>query len=210
MQHTDRRFIQWMVLAWGVVYVWSLSQTLPSELQRGSSWGVLVFGVVFMALIAVVLTAIVVAIPARVTMNLVLRDRRRSHLSETTVLTVLLTLFIAWVFEVRRERLNLAPPPGVATLSEFADTMPPPLRLELFQNDGRHYIVWTGELSGPVDVPSGHSCYIFDESGHLIDWQPETGDGGPVEDFLDSSAKKRPLTLDEALSIARSTVSLDN
>jgi len=140
----------------------------------------------------------------RIAMNVILKDRRCSHRSETAVLTLLLALIVAYVVEVRRERLGLAPPQGVATLSAFADAMPPPQTLDLVHHDGHAYIAWTGDLSGPFDLPSGPSCYIFNDDGDLVDWQPETGDGGPVEDFLRSSVKQQQLTLDEALRITRS------
>jgi hypothetical protein len=195
------------MLAWLAIYGLRLARVLPAELQRGTAAVILAFGVVFMALAAALLTAVFIAIPLRIMTNVILKDRRRSHRSETVVLALPLALTVAftvaYVFEVRRERSRLAPPEGVATLSAFADVMPPPERLELVHHDGRGYIAWTGALSGPYDVPSGPSCYIFNDKGCLVDWQSETGDGGPVEDFLRSSVKQKQLTLNEALRITR-------
>ena len=203
MRLADRRYIQMTIFGWLVIYGLLLVRVVSTELQRGTTAIILAFAVVFVALAAAMFTAVIIAIPLRITMNVILKDRRHPHRSETVVLTLLLVLIVAYVFEVRRERLRLAPPQGVATLSAFVDAMPPPQRLELVHNDGHGYIAWTGNLSGPCDLPSGPSCYIFNDNGHLVDWQPETGDGGPVEDFLRSSVKQKQLTLDEALRMTR-------
>ena len=42
---------------------------------------------------------------------------------------------------------------------------------------------------------------FLDGNGELVDWQPETGDGGPVDEFLQPSVEQRQLALDEALTI---------
>lgn len=202
MKLAERRFIRLTILAWVLIYGLFLAQMLSAELPRGANWQILAFGVVFIALAAGLATAVVFAVPARIIMNLMLKDRRRSHRSETIALTILLVLIVAYIIEVSRERMSLAPPKGVATLSAFADAMPPPRRLELVRSDGRDFIAWTGDFSGPCDLPSGPSCYVFDDNGKLVDWQAETGDGGPVEKFLLSSVKQMELTLDEALEIA--------
>ena len=46
------------------------------------------------------------------------------------------------------------------------------------------------------------AIYPARTNGKLVDWQAETGDGGPVEEFLCSSVKQGELTLDKALEIA--------
>jgi hypothetical protein len=79
--------------------------------------------------------------------------------------------------------------------------MPSPRDLRDVQTEGRQLIAWFGDLSGPLDLPSGPSCYIFDTTGKLVDWQVETGDGGPVENLLQASAQERSITLAEALQI---------
>lgn len=201
MHLADRRFIQVTSCAWVLIYGVLLIRALPAELQRGTSAIILAFGFVFSVFAAAIVTAIVVAIPLRITMNLFLQDRRCSHQSETIFLSLLLALIVAYVLEVQRERLGLYPPKGVATLSSFIDEMPPPRRLELIQSDGHEYIVWTGALSGPCDVPSGPSCYVFNPKGDLIDWQPETGDGGPVDELIHNSVQRRHVSMNEVLKI---------
>ncbi len=75
---------------------------------------------------------------------------------------------------------------------------------------GREYLVWFGEKSGPIDIPSGPSCYLFDADGKLLDWQLETGDGGRVEKFLQSSTKVRELTVEEAVKLKRTVTVFRN
>lgn len=207
MRLADRRYLQITVLACLVTYslfLWQLMREWPPALPRGENVAFVSYGVVFLAVFAAVVTAIVVAAPLRILMNVILKDRRRSHRSETVGLTLLLVLIVGYGFEVRREQARLAPPVGVATLPAFVDAMPPPQYLELVHNDGREYVAWFGEVSGPLDVPSGPSCYLFDDSGDLIDWQPETGDGGPVEAFLQSSERlEEEMTLEKALTVTR-------
>ena len=41
---------------------------------------------------------------------------------------------------------------------------------------------------------------FLDGNGELVDWHPETGDGGPVDEFLQPSVEQRQLALDEALN----------
>lgn len=210
MKLAERRFIRLTILAWVLIYGLFLAHMLSAELPQGANWQILASGVVFIALAAGLATAVLIAMPARIIMNLMLKDRRRSHRSETITLTILLVLIVAYVFEVSRERMNLTPPQGAATLSAFADAMPTPRRLELVRNNGRDFIAWTGDFSGPCDVPSGPSCYVFNDNGKLVDWQSETGDGGPVEEFLRFSVRQKELTVDEALEIVGSNPDSDS
>jgi len=170
MKLAERRFIRLTILAWVLIYGLFLAQMLSAELPRGANWQILAFGVVFIALAAGLATAVVFAMPARIIMNLMLKDRRRSHCSETIALTILLVLIVAYIIEVSRERMSLAPPKGVATLSAFADAMPPPRRLELVRSDGRDFIAVTmkgREVSHPRSktrqrhVPSAQSTRLL-------------------------------------------------
>ena len=199
MRLADRRFIQVTVSAWIFAYAAILVTILRAGLPVDADSSLLAFGVVFVGLAAALLTVIVVAIPLRIILNLTLKDRRRSHRTETIVLTVVLALVIGHTLEVSRERNRLAPPRGVTQLSDFAKLAPPPRRLELLQHDGDEYVVWFGELSGPIDLPSGPSCYLFDRHGELVKWQPETGDGGPVEEILRSSSRAGEISLEDAV-----------
>lgn len=121
-------------------------------------------------------------------------------------LAVVLSLYFLlshYFLEVERERARLAPPAGVKDLAAFSTSVSPPRRLTVVQHDGGEYIVWYGELSGPLDKPSGPSCYLFDSDGTLIDWQPETGEGARIDRFLESSSKGREITVQEALKMVK-------
>jgi len=135
-----------------------LARSLPTELQRDANWPILAFDLVFTAFAAGIVTAVVVVMPARIVMNLILKERHYSHHSEIIAITILLIFIVAYAFEVRRGRLNLAPPGGVATLSPFSVTMPSPRRLQLIQSEGQNRIAWTGDFSGPCDLVPGPSC----------------------------------------------------
>jgi hypothetical protein len=110
----------------------------------------------------------------------------------------------AYFNEVDKERRQLAPPVGVTDLSDFAEAMPPPSRWELVRHDGDEYVAWFGHLSGPFEVPSGRSYYLFDRQGKLVDWKPETGEGDSVDTFLKESSALGAITLDDALGRANS------
>src|SRR5262249_40901002 len=101
------------------------------------------------------------------------------------VASLALILFL-YVLEVRREDQRLAPPAGVTDFMAFSKRMSLPKRLAVVEHGGSEYIVWHGELAGPLAIPSGQSCYLFKGTGELIDWQPETGEGGRIDQFLQS------------------------
>lgn len=199
----DRRFIAVTVAAWLVAWAAIIVTILRSGLPADADRPILAFGIVFVGLVAAVLTVVFVAIPLRIVLNVALKERRRSHRTETVVLAAVLALLLGYTLEVRRERNQLAPPRGIERLSEFAKIAPPPRWLGLVRHDGNDYVSWYGEHSGPFDVPSGPSCYLFDNNGKLIDWQPETGDGGPVESFLQSSSRAGEISLEDALKLTQ-------
>lgn len=207
MLRADRRFLQAIFLAWLVVYTVLVLRFLRTEVSGGAKAYLVGFGIVFLGVVAALLTSVAVAIPLRIVLNLTIRHRRRSHRTETILLATVLILVIGYELEVQRERNRLEPPQGVTRLSDFAKAMSPPHRLELMRKDGSEYVVWFGELSGPIDIPSGHSCYLFDRNGDLLKWQPETGDGGPVDEFLRSSSNAGEITIDGALNIGTIAVS---
>jgi len=165
-----------------------------------------VVGWFFTALMAVFATGILVAIPLRVGLNLLVKERRKTHLKETVWLSLITILLFAYLWESHREFQALAPPINVTTIDEFSKSMPPPQHLRLIDAidvSGKQLIAWSGDLAGPLSLPSGRACYLFDNRGQLIDWQPETGDGGPVDDVIRTSKVVRTLTLAEALQMTQ-------
>lgn len=199
----DRRCMMVTIAAWLVAWASIIVGILRSGLPADADLSILAFGIVFVGLAAAVLTVILVAIPLRIALNVVLKERRRSHRTETVVLTAVLAVALGYPLEVIRERNQLAPPRGVSHLPEFAKVEPPPRWLELVRHDGNDYVAWYGAHTGPFDVPSGPSCYLFDSKGEFIDWQAETGDGGPVETFLRSSSRISKISLEDALRLTQ-------
>lgn len=63
------------------------------------------------------------------------------------------------------------------------------------------YIVWVGELAWEI-LRSGRSCYLFDESGALIQWSIETGDGHRLTEFVRAAYAAKRSSLKEALEFA--------
>ncbi|MCA8996950.1 MAG: hypothetical protein KDA80_08190 [Planctomycetaceae bacterium] len=124
---------------------------------------------------------------------------RLPHRSEIVTALVVIALLWAYIWEVCRERRALAPPSGVDTLAQFAKSMPKPRHLALVENNGTTAFVWIGETSGPFDQPSGPSCYLFDTSGKLLAWQPDTGEGGPLDSWAIAGHSAKEMTLSEAI-----------
>ena len=84
---------------------------------------------------------------------------------------------VAWIWLASRQLDALAPPSENVDFCTFADEMPPPQRLAIIEGaDSSIRIVWVGELAS-MSLPSGPSCYVFDESGTLVRWSTSTGDG---------------------------------
>ena len=94
---------------------------------------------------------------------------------------------VAVIFESSR----LAPPTGCATLECFMQNMPPAVHLSKITWNGQSRIVWIGDRMRGLSLPSGPACYVFDQNGQLIDWSPETGEGG-VLDEISSIARGSP------------------
>jgi hypothetical protein len=45
------------------------------------------------------------------------------------------------------------------------------------------YDVCIGPTMAFPALPSGPSCYVFDDQGQLFDWTPNVGEGHPVDEF---------------------------
>ena len=111
--------------------------------------------------------------------------------------------FAALLFEGERQARALRPPAGVTTLAGFAEAMPPPRFMRAPLTDGRRWILWYGKSMSSMALPSGPPCYVFDDRGALVHWQPDTGDGGRADEFLANSTVRPDITLAEALEMTR-------
>lgn len=200
MQRADRWLLTVSFLAWALM-TGLLIYSNREELGNETDLIRILIACGILAAASAILTVALITIPLRIAMNLAIKRHRRTRLMETITLLFYFILAIAYPFEVVRERRKLAPPKNVTTLVAFADQMPPPRGLALIRHHGSEYIAWRGEISGPVDLPSGAAYYLFDTNGNLFKWQPETGDGGPVDDILKSSEAMQTLTFQEAVAM---------
>ena len=108
-----------------------------------------------------------------------------------------------WVFIGARELQSLAPPPAANTLTTFAEHMPAPRRVAQIDDAGVKKIVWVGDTAMWA-LTSGPSCYVFDASGNLIEWDVSTGDGEPITRYLQPAWSSDPLTVEQALALVPS------
>ena len=120
-----------------------------------------------------------------------------------TVLAVMLVglAFYAWL--AKRELATLTPSSEDVSFATFADEMPPPRVLtHIHLRDGGERFVWSGEIADMI-LPSGGSCYIFDESGILVDWSPTTGDGESVDHIWRHAIEQKPVTIEDVQAILK-------
>ncbi len=102
-------------------------------------------------------------------------------------LAVVIILLGVWIFFAVLWYQSVTP--GGPTLTEHLTKFPAPERQRAFTQDGQKYLVLDGALHPLPRFPSGPPLYIFDSSGLLADWTPDSGDSG---DFF----KKWPGILD--------------
>ena len=96
----------------------------------------------------------------------------------------------------KRNLASLAPTSDHVSFDTFADEMPPPRILTHVRlRDGDERIVWGGEIANIM--ASGGSCYIFDESGTLVEWSPTTGDGESIDNIWRQVVDEKPVTVDD-------------
>jgi hypothetical protein len=117
---------------------------------------------------------------------------------------VTLSLFGSFV---RGEQNRLAPPEGVDTLDDFAESMPAPTKLAIVEESSTTYVVWIGEYATTWLLPSGPSCYVFDDAGDLLDWDWITGDGQSTTRLCELAWAAEALTVDEAIEFVRGNTS---
>lgn len=205
--HRDRsyRFWCWLnVLAFLAILTVLFADLIP-DLREGIQAGrpapfVWIVGSILCVLLAGLFWAVLVFVPSRIVLNLVVKNRRSAYRHETLVLLAVPVLIGAYVALCYRQHQSLKPPEGDVGIEQFAAAMPLPERVTLVDHDGRTYIAWFGELAW-LSLPSGPSYYLFDESGRLVDWVPETGDGDRISDMLDAAEHRRHISVEEALSI---------
>lgn len=118
---------------------------------------------------------------------------KRTTIKELSVIAgVSVTLCLIWLHFASAQRARLTPKPGT-TFGSFADAMSPPSRLAHVGNE----IVWVGD-DATLSLPSGPSCYVFDESGILVRWNLSTGDGERTTQDLVRAYGHEQISIEDA------------
>ena len=110
---------------------------------------------------------------------------------------VLVSLFFVWLHFASAQRARLTPRPRT-TFESFADQMSSPRRLSHVGNE----IVWVGD-DASLSLPSGSSCYVFDETGNLVRWNLSTGDGERTTEDLMQAYRSESISIDAAKELIR-------
>jgi len=93
----------------------------------------------------------------------------------------------------------LSPPSASVSFADFAEQMPAPRVLtEIHLRNGQKRIVWMSDVATMI-IPSGGSCYVFDESGVLLQWSPTTGDGESIDNIWKQAIDRKPVTIEQVM-----------
>jgi hypothetical protein len=131
------------------------------------------------------------------------RSRRSIIRGVLSCILVTIVCLGLWAWVIKLEMDAMSPPPNVKTFEEFAAVMPPPTWLAAVTHGNELSIVWRGDRCGPVFVPSGPACYLFDSRGTLLQWSPDTGDGSALDDFALEAARRPNQTVDDIRAILK-------
>jgi len=90
---------------------------------------------------------------------------------------IVLALFGAWLGLIGREYDALEPRGPM--LADLLVTLPDPSEVEAFNCRGEAYVVVYGRNELSFRIPSGPPAYMFDGTGRLVSWTPDTGEEDP-------------------------------
>jgi hypothetical protein len=112
------------------------------------------------------------------------------------VFAVLIALFAVWVVLVDRWGESVAP--GGETLAECLAKMPEPARAEVFTQDGQDYLLLTGTTQVFPRLPSGPPRYVFNKTGRLVEWVPDSK-SGTFWGLWPGASNRRAITREEMM-----------
>jgi len=125
---------------------------------------------------------------------------KRSTIKELSIwFGVIACLTISWAYFANGQRVKMVPKTGT-TFDTFVEDMPPPKRLAQVEDGSGKKIVWVGETA-LLSLPSGPSCYVFDDTGKLIRYNISTGDGEPTTKDLVIAYRADQITIEEAKTL---------
>lgn len=84
---------------------------------------------------------------------------------------------IAWIgSELRWARIN-SPNGRFASASEYLAAGRLPSRVAKITSNGSRFWIAYGPMDHWLAMPSGSAAYVFDESGRMVAWSRDSGDG---------------------------------
>jgi hypothetical protein len=125
-----------------------------------------------------------------------MKNLRVRRLLPVLAIPILLALYIE---NDLRLYIRVIPPPSVGTLREFLKWHPYDNRFFRHQTSGATFVEVFGS-NGSL-TSSGVSGYVFDSSGHLIQWTPDVGDDGPYQARWQEPRTRQAITEEEAISL---------
>jgi len=114
-----------------------------------------------------------------------------------TVSLLFLTIFAVWLFTEYRVRKASSPPSPSCTVKELANKISAPKRLSIINDQDNQRLVWIGGGTTYL-LSSGPPCYIFDDSGKLVEWCFDTMEGWEKDWVVGAAYEAESLTLEEA------------
>jgi hypothetical protein len=77
--------------------------------------------------------------------------------------------------EIRWAKIN-SPVGKFTNVTEYVAHGRQPSRVTSVEKKGKTYFIAHGPLDTWLATPSGPAAYVFDESGRMVHWSPDTGD----------------------------------
>ena len=109
-----------------------------------------------------------------------------------------------WISLGDAEYERLSPTGEKQRLEGFLRSVPQVQGIYRFQlADNKVYIEVVGKLSPEYLLPSGFPVYIFDETGALVYWTPDSGEDTAFETNWGERLARRSITRDEAIAITQ-------
>jgi hypothetical protein len=98
----------------------------------------------------------------------------RTSLKVAVALIVILALFGVWMGAVFHWLRTVSP--GGSTLAPCLEKLGASVSAAVFVHDGNEFLLLVGESRAFPRFPSGPPHYVFDRTGALVDWVPDSGD----------------------------------
>lgn len=97
-------------------------------------------------------------------------------------------LFASWLLAEYLMHRRVVPPKNVTSLQTFLAWRPSTEHFAVTRTDGDEHLIAYGP-NGAL-LPSGPSAYVFDSSGHLVDWSADVGDSPRFDEHWQSQRSR--------------------